>query len=141
MLGFKFLGRLNQYRGEMGNFKNLTVYQKAFNLAMEIFEATKTFPPDERFALTSQLRRSLRSVCRAIGEGYRKRRYPNHFISKISDADMENSETQVSLDFALACHYLTNDIHQNLIKRSEEVGRLLNHMIKYPEKYSGNSLD
>lgn len=119
----------------MGNFKDLIVYHKSFNLAMEIFEVTKTFPAVERFALTSQLRRSSRSVCRAIGEGYRKRRYPNHFISKMTDADMENSETQISLDFALACKYLVNDKHKNLIMRSKEVGRLLNHMIENPEKY------
>ena len=123
---------------KMGTFKDLTVYQKAFNLAMEIFEVTKTFPADERYALVSQLRRSSRSVCRAIGEGYRKRRYPNHFISKMTDADMENSETQISLDFALACKYLSNETHKNLITRSEEVGRLLNHMIENPEKYRGN---
>lgn len=121
----------------MGNFKDLIVYHKSFNLAMEIFEVTKTFPIDERYALTSLLRRSSRSVCRAIGEGYRKRRYPKHFINKITDADMENTESQISLDFALACNYLSNDKHQNLIKRSEEVGRLLNHMIKYPDKYRG----
>ena len=83
-----------------GSFRELVVYQKAFALAMKIFEITKDFPPVEKYELTDQIRRSSRAVCRAIGEGYRKRQYPKHFSSKISDADMENTETQVSLDFA-----------------------------------------
>lgn len=89
-----------------GSFRDLTVYKKAFQLAMEIFEITKKFPSEEKFALVDQLRRSSRSVCRAIAEGHRKRQYPKHFSSKMSDADMENSETQVSLEFALACIYI-----------------------------------
>ena len=84
-------------------FRKLTVYTKAFDLAMEIFELTKTFPPEEKYELTDQIRRSCRAVCRAIGEGYRKRQYPKHFSSKMSDSDMENTETQVSLDFAFKC--------------------------------------
>ncbi|MCC5941593.1 MAG: four helix bundle protein [Balneolaceae bacterium] len=82
------------------SFRDLTVYKKAYSLAMDVFEITKSYPKEERYALTDQLRRSSRSVCRSIGEGYRKRQYPKHFKSKISDADMENSETQISLDFA-----------------------------------------
>jgi four helix bundle protein len=118
-----------------GSFRNLKVYKKAFDLAMDIFEITKTFPAAEKYALTDQLRRSSRSVCRAIGEGYRKRQYPKHFSSKISDADMENTETQVSLDFAKACGYIKGDTHNTLTEKTEEVGRLLNHMIESPEKY------
>ena len=75
-------------------FRKLQVYQKAFKLAMEIFEMTKTFPKEEKYSLTDQIRRSSRSVCANIGEAYRKRIYPKHFISKLSDSDSENTETQ-----------------------------------------------
>lgn len=118
-----------------GSFRNLTVYKKAFVLAMEVFELTKSLPSHEKYELSSQLRRSSRSICRAIGEGYRKRQYPKHFSSKASDADMENTETQISLDFAKACNYIGDETHQQLIEKSEEIGRMLNHMIAYPEKY------
>ena len=118
-----------------GSFRDLTVYKKAFALAMEIFEITKKFPPQEKYELTDQLRRSSRSVCRGIGEGYRKRQYPKHFSSKMSDADMENTETQVSLDFAWACKYISQEENKELRNKSEEVGRMLNHMIENPEKY------
>jgi len=117
------------------SFRNLIVYQKAFELSMEIFELTKSFPVEERYALTNQLRRSSRSACRAIGEGYRKRQYPDYFTNKMSDADMENTETQISLDFAESCKYLSAEINLKLRYKSEEIGRLLNHMMKYPEKY------
>lgn len=116
-------------------FRGLTAYRKAFSLAMEIFEITKNFPPEEKYELTDQIRRSSRAVCRAIGEGYRKRQYPKHFSSKMSDADMENTETQVSLDFAFECKYISQEIYDDLIFKSEEVGRLLNHMVENPEKY------
>jgi len=118
-----------------GSFRDLVVYQKAFALAMKIFEITKDFPSAEKYELTDQIRRSSRAVCRAIGEGYRKRQYPKHFSSKISDADMENTETQVSLDFAEACKYITHELYLELLDNSEEVGRMLNHMVENPEKY------
>jgi four helix bundle protein len=120
----------------MGSFRDLTVYQKAFDLAMMVFEVTKKFPSEEKYELTDQIRRSSRAVCRAIGEGYRKRQYPKHFSSKMSDADMENTETQVSLDFAVTCKYISNEEYQDLLSCSEEVGRILNHMVENPEKYS-----
>lgn len=119
----------------MGDFKDLKVYQKSYRLAMEIFFVTKSFPSEEKFALISQVRRSSRSVSRSIAEGYRKRRYPNHFISKMSDADMENSETQVSLDFAFSCGYISQEVNSKLQSLSEEVGKMLYHMMTYPEKY------
>jgi four helix bundle protein len=118
-----------------GSFRDLTVYKKGFALAMEIFEITKNFPPFEKYELTDQIRRSSRAVCRAIGEGYRKRQYPKHFSSKMSDADMENSETQVSLDFAEACNYISKEEYKKLREKSEEIGKILNHMIEHPEKY------
>ena len=93
-----------------GSFRDLTVFKKAFDLAMKIFVMTKKFPSEEKYELTDQLRRSSRAVCRAIGEGYRKRQYPKHFSSEMSDADMEKSETQVSLDFALSCKYTNEEM-------------------------------
>lgn len=119
----------------MGDFKDLKVYQKSYHLAMEIFFVSKTFPSEEKYALASQSRRSSRSVSRSIAEGYRKRRYPNHFVSKMSDADMEHSETQVSLDFACSCGYISEDENHKFQSVSEEVGKMLFHMMKYPEKY------
>ena len=77
----------------MGTFRDLIVYKKAFQLAMEIFEMTKNFPKEEKYSLIGQIRRSSRSVCSCLAEGYRKRRYVAHFISKVTDSDMENSET------------------------------------------------
>lgn len=119
----------------MGTFKDLTAYRKAFDTAMEIFEISKRFPKEEVYSLTDQVRRSSRSVCVNLGEGYRKRLYPKHFVSKVSDADMENSETSIWLDFALACNYLDEETHTRLQTLNEEVGKLLGHMLKYPEKY------
>jgi four helix bundle protein len=116
-------------------FRNLTVYRNAFSLAIDIYNISKKFPRDEIFSLTSQIRRSSRSVCSNIGEGYRKRQYESHFVSKMSDSDMENSETQVWLDFAYACKYITKEIYDDFNMRSEEIGRLLNHLIQNPEKY------
>ena len=116
-------------------FRNLTVYKKAFSLAMDIYSDSKKFPKEELYSLTNQIRKSSRSVCSNIGEGYRKRLYEAHFISKISDSDMENTETQVWLDFALACDYISKDVFDGFNKRSEEIGRLLNHIIQNPEKY------
>ncbi len=118
-------------------YKDLIVYQKAFQLALEIFKISETFENSEKYSLTDQIRRSSRSVCVNLVEAYRKRQYESHFISKISDADMENSETQVWLDFALSFSYISSEIHERLFSRSEEVGRLLNHMIHHPEKYRG----
>ncbi|MEO1255994.1 MAG: four helix bundle protein [Bacteroidota bacterium] len=117
------------------SFRELTVYKKAFSLAMEIFKITKDFPKEETYSLTDQIRRSSRSVCTTVGEAYRKRQYEKHFISKTSDADMENTETQVWLDFSLSCQYLDRVRYNELMEKSEEVGKLLNHMISYPEKY------
>ena len=119
----------------VGSFRNLTVYKKAFSLAMEIFEITKLLPPEEKYELTSQIRRSSRAVCRAIGEGYRKRQYPKHFSSKMSDADMENTETQISLDFMKSCEYISEKRYNEILSKLEETGRMLNHMIENPEKY------
>jgi four helix bundle protein len=116
--------------------ENLLVYQKSFNLAMSIFEESKDFPREEKYSLTDQVRRSSRSVCANIAEAYRKRRYPSHFISKLTDADMENTETQVWLRFSYACKYLSNDLFTELFNASEEIGRMIDHMINHPEKFA-----
>lgn len=121
------------------SFRGLTAYEKAFVLAMEIYQLSKTFPNEERYGLTSQIRRSSRSVCSSIGEAYRKRQYPAYFISKSSDADSENTETQVWLDFALACGYVTQDVWNELQAKADEVGRLVNHMIENPNKYQSKA--
>lgn len=117
-------------------YKELKAYQKAFELAMKIFETSKSFPKEERYSLTDQIRRSSRSVCANIAEGYRKRLYKKHFIAKLSDADMENSETSVWLDFALACKYINIESHKELVDQSIEVGKLLGYMLQNPEKFS-----
>jgi len=117
------------------SFKETKVYQKAFRLSMEIFEMSKSFPKEERYALTDQIRRSSRSVCSNLAEAYRKRRYRAHFISKLTDCDGENSETGVWLDYALACEYISAEVHQKLLEANKEIGRMLYHMIHNPERY------
>ena len=116
-------------------FKGLAAYKKAYQLAMEIFEESKKFPVEEKYSLTSQIRRSSRSVCASIAEGYRKRKYEAYFISKATDADMENSETMVWIDFALSCKYISETQNRKWKNHIEEIGKLLNHMIENPEKY------
>jgi four helix bundle protein len=118
------------------DFKDLIVFQKAFKLSMAIFEISKKFPKEEIYALTDQIRRSSRSVCASIGEAYRKRLYPAHFVSKISDADMENGETQVWLLFAVSCNYISAELHHQLLEQSQEVGKLLAFMMKNPNKFN-----
>ena len=117
------------------SYKTLLAYQKAFSLAMKIFNVTKRFPKEELFGLTGQIRRSSRSVCSNMAEGYRKRQYEAHFVSKLTDADTENSETEVWLDFSLACGYITQDEYNALYADAEEVGRMLAYMIEHPSKF------
>lgn len=119
----------------MGTFRDLLAYKKGFELAMEIFKPTKFFPPDERFSLTDQIRRSSRSVTICLAEAYRKRSYPAHFVAKITDSDMENTETQGWLDYAFACGYISEEHYRDVLAKSEEVGRLLQAMIAHPEKF------
>jgi len=119
----------------MRGFKDLIVYQKAFALAMDIFEITKKFPKEETYSLIDQIRRSSRSVCACVAESYRKRKYPAHFISKLTDADMENSETSVWIDFSSACKYMSEQEHNSLSGRNEEVGKMLGNMIQNPGKF------
>ena len=116
-------------------FRKLLAYKKGFELAMEIFEVSKKFPVEERYSLTDQIRRSSRSVCANIAESYRKRRYPKHFISKLSDSDSENAETLGWLEFALACGYIDEIVKRNLEKKNIEVGKLINYMMNNPNKF------
>ncbi len=117
------------------SFKELTVYQKAFEQAMNIFRATKTFPKSEQYSLIDQIRRSSRSVCANIGESWRKRRYPAHFVSKLTDADAEATETMIWLDFSLECGYIDAQVHKELSSEYEQVGKMLGSMISAPEKF------
>jgi len=110
--------------------EDLEVYKLGFQLAMDIFALTKTFPTEEKYGLTSQIRRSSRSVCLNLREAWAKRRYEAHFISKLTDCDGENSETDSSLDFALECRYITNEEHQHLTSRCAEIGRMLGRMMQ-----------
>jgi len=115
--------------------KDLEVYKKAYALSMEIFKQTKKFPPDERYALTDQIRRSSRSVPMNLREAWAKRRYEAHFISKLTDCDGENAETDTSLDFARDCGYLTADLHAELVGCNREIGRMLGSMINNPNSF------
>lgn len=115
--------------------RDLIVYQKAFALAMKVFELTKQFPKEEQYSLVDQIRRSSRAVCACIAEAYRKRMYQGYFTNKCSDADGENSETIVWLEFSLACQYISENEFEELVLGAEEVGRMLNSMIENPEKF------
>jgi four helix bundle protein len=119
----------------MSSFRDLIAYKKAFALAMEIFSITKSFPKEETYSLIDQIRRSSRSVFASIAEAYKKRKYPNHFISKLTDADMENGETQAWLDASLACKYISEEKYNELNKQSEEVTYLLVYMINNTDKF------
>ena len=115
--------------------KELTVYQKAYALSMEIFKASCGFPAEERYALTGQIRRSSRSVCMNLREAWAKRRYEAHFISKLTDCDGEASETDTSLDYARDCGYITKEQHHDLTGRCAEVGAMLGSMIRNPTPF------
>jgi four helix bundle protein len=102
---------------------------------MDIYKISNFFPKEEKYSLTDQIRRSSRSVCANIAEATRKRRYEKHFISKLTDSDAENSETQVWLEFCLSCEYINKDKFETLNNKSIEVGKLLNFMMNNIEKF------
>lgn len=122
------------------DFKELIAYKKAFKLAMELFELSKSFPKEEKYSLTDQIRRSSRSTCANLAEAYRKRIYQKHFISKLTDSDGENSETDVWLNFALECKYITEETHKPLHINCIEIGKLINYMINNPDKFGSIKL-
>lgn len=116
--------------------KELEVYKMAFNAAMEIFELTKTFPKEEKYSLTDQIRRSSRSVCSNIAEAFRKRKYPKSFVSKLNDSEGEAAETQVWLDFSLNCNYIDTKKYVKLYEDYDNIiGKLVNMSLQ-PEKWT-----
>ncbi len=120
-----------------GNFRDLLVYQKARQLSQEVFQLTLKFPKEELYSLTSQIRRSARSIGANIAEAWAKRRYESHFISKLTDADMEQYETQHWLDTAIDCGYCDSETANRLRHQCEEIGRLLSGMIAKADKFCG----
>ena len=120
---------------EIRSAKELIVYRRAYELATQIFEITKRFLKEERYALTGQIRRSSRSVCLNLREAWAKRRYEAHFVSKLTDCDGENSETDSSLDFAKNCSYITAQEHQKRTGLCAEIGKMLGSMIIAPGKF------
>ena len=120
---------------QINSAKDLEVYKKGYELAMRIFQLSKAFPAEEKYALTSQIRRSSRSICLNLREVWAKRRYEAHFISKLTDCDGENSETDSSLDFAKDCGYISLQEHVELTSLCREVGRMLGSMIKNPAPF------
>jgi four helix bundle protein len=122
------------------DYRDLLAYKKSFELAMKVFEVSKHFPKEEKFSLTDQIRRSSRSVTVTITEAYRKRVYPKNFFNKLSDAEAENSENQVWLDFSLACDYLEEEKYKELTALNNEVGKLIYFMMNNPDKFGSNKI-
>lgn len=118
--------------------RDLRVYQGAFAIAMKIFEVTKRFPIEERYSMVDQIRRSSRSVCANLAESWRKRRYPAHFVAKLSDAESEANETRVWLEFALSCKYITQEEFDEFDPRYDLILGQLVKMISEPEKWKIN---
>jgi len=119
----------------MSGYRDLIVFKKAYSLAMDILKKSKSFPADEKYSLTDQIRRSSRSVCVNLGEAYRRRKYPAHFVSKLTDCNAENTETEIWIQFSNDCKYLDAIEYTDFTKRCEEVGRLLTYMIDNPGKF------
>ena len=120
------------------SFRDLIVYQKTKELAQEIFRRTASFPKEEMYSLTDQIRRSSRSIGAQIAEAWAKRRFEKHFISKLTDADAEQQETQHWIDMALDCDYLSPEQAAELRKTCKEVGRLLNGMMTKADMFCGS---
>lgn len=116
----------------MGFYKDLLAYQKSYELAMKIFLLSKNFPPEEKYSLTDQIRRSSRSVCTNLAEAYKRRRYKSYFINKLNDAETENAETQFWLEFSLDFNYISKEAYTELNELNEEAGKLSWYMINHP---------
>ncbi len=119
----------------ISSYKELRVYQKAMNAAMRIFELSKHFPIEERYSLTDQIRRASRSVCSNIGEAWRKRRYPAHFVSKLSDSEGEAEETRVWLEFSWRCGYMSKSDASGLDTEYDQIIGQLVRMIDRPDQW------
>jgi four helix bundle protein len=126
------VGARNSGSKKIASFRDLKVYMAAFELQQDIFAVTKTFPKEETFALTNQVRKSSRSIGANIAEAWQKRRYEAHFVSKLTDADAEQAETQHWPDTALACEYLTVKEYEQLFAKCMGIGRMLGSMIGNP---------
>jgi len=118
------------------SFRELEVWKKAMDLAMEIFEITKRFPPEEKYSLTDQIRRSSRSVPANIAEAWRKRRYPAAFVSKLNDAEGESAETQTHLEIAKRCGYVDSESASRLDNSYEEIMAMLVSMLAHPDQWT-----
>jgi four helix bundle protein len=118
--------------------RDLTVYRTAFDSAMEIFEISKAFPKGEKYSLTDQIRRSSRSVCSALSEGWRKRKYKAVFLNKLTDAAQEAAETQTWLEFALRCNYIDEETFRKLDDRYEHIFAMLANMEKKADSFCKN---
>jgi len=117
------------------SFKDLIVYQKAYKSAMEIFEISKSFPKEEKYSLTDQIRRSSRSVTSCIAESWARRRYTKSFVNKLLDSLGEELETEVWLDYSLDCKYIIEETHKEIMTGYEEVRKMLISMINNPDKW------
>lgn len=119
----------------ISSVRDLEVYKLAFESAMEIFEISKSFPKEERYSLTDQVRRSSRSVCANLAEGWRKRRYKAVFVNKLTDAEQEAAETQTWLEFVLKCKYINNEIFKRLDEKYEHIFAMLITMERKVESF------
>jgi four helix bundle protein len=119
----------------LAGFKDLKVYQRAYDLSMEIYNLSKAFPKEEVYSLTNQMRRSSRSVCANIAEAFRKRGYPKLFRLALTNADSEASETLVWIDYAKDCGYMSEEVHKSLSKGYKEVGKILGKIILHPARF------
>jgi four helix bundle protein len=117
------------------DYRELDVFKNAMDGAHRIYDHSKTFPAEERYSLTDQIRRSSRSVCANLAEAWRKRRYPNHFVSKLCDADGEAAETLTWLDFAKAYGFITGDAHAQLVDLYDHIQAQLTRMMDRPEDW------
>ena len=121
--------------GKIESFRDLIVYQKAFNLQQAIFITTKVFPKEELYSLTDQIRRSSRSIGANLCEAWQKRRYIAHFVSKLTDSDGEQAETQHWIETAFTCEYITAHKRDQLLGNCREIGKMLGSMIANSEKF------
>src|SRR5689334_19401199 len=124
---------------KISSFRDLRVYKLAFELQQEIFQISKTFPVEERYSLVDQIRRASRSIGANIAEAWQKRRYVAHFVSKMTDADGEQAETQHWIDSSLACEYVSEREHKSMLEKCFSIGKMLGTMMAKPEKFCKKS--
>ncbi len=123
------------------SFRDLIVHQKSRMIAKMVFELSKTFPKEESYSLTDQIRRAARSIGAQIAEAWGKRRYERHFVSKLTDADSEQLESQHWTDLAFDCGYLTKEQSDHLLDQLSEIGRMLHSMVSKADQFCGTPID